>query len=62
MVAQGEFESAQEFLAHFPSSDPSYARTHEMVTDAAILSAAIGPTGDQSIEPTDAARESFVKN
>ncbi len=62
MVKQGEFATAQEFLAHFPASDPSYAKTHQLVSDAAIITAAVGPTGDWSIEPTDAARKGFVKN
>jgi len=62
MVSKGEYEVAQEFLVHFPVTNPSYAPAHGLVQDATTIASAVGPRGDESIEPSNDVRESFVRN
>lgn len=42
MVQEGEFETAKEFLAHFPVSDNFYTEAHGLLADANSISAGLG--------------------
>lgn len=42
MVKEGEFETAKEFLTHFPVSDTLYTKAHAMLADANKISVALG--------------------
>ena len=42
MVKEGEFDTAKEFLSHFPASDNLYTKAHAMLADANTISVALG--------------------
>tara|TARA_R110000850_G_scaffold102678_2_gene212159 strand:+ start:286 stop:894 length:609 start_codon:yes stop_codon:yes gene_type:complete len=42
MVSKGAIETAQEFMANFPSSDSEYGRAHDLLGGAQSIAAALG--------------------
>ncbi|MDF1740690.1 MAG: hypothetical protein P1U86_16130 [Verrucomicrobiales bacterium] len=42
MVKEGEFETAKEFLSHFPATDSLYTKAHTMLADANKISVSLG--------------------
>ncbi len=42
MVSEGEFDTAKEFLSHFPATDSLYKKAHTMLADANRISVSLG--------------------
>lgn len=46
MVNKSEMDAAREFLAHFPTDDPSFHEVHEVLGNASAIETALGPDGE----------------
>jgi tetratricopeptide (TPR) repeat protein len=56
MVKQGEYDSANEFLANFPTENAGIDLARQMVTDADTITTALGPDGDSVPTPVTSKR------